>query len=202
MNGVNSRKDYPDRMRRIRYRDPETQKSFVFLTNNFTLAATTITKLYRARWRVELFFKWIKQHLRIKAFVREARSHDPNHTQDPAMLDRDKAAELYARAIACQPDAAINAAPLANLEVGRGALRRARKHGKQESDEGCREATQAMDHHVPRSPLSVLLLAKMPAPQLSLTTRSGVDETVRGAPFRSVFMRCHSNSAALRATSS
>lgn len=68
LTGVNSRKDYPDRLRRIRYRDPETQKSFVFLTNNFTLAASTITKLYRARWRVELFFKWIKQHLRIKAF--------------------------------------------------------------------------------------------------------------------------------------
>jgi len=68
LTGFYSRKDYPDKLRRIRYRDPETQKRFVFLTNNFILAPLTITKLYRARWRVELFFKWIKQHLRIKAF--------------------------------------------------------------------------------------------------------------------------------------
>jgi hypothetical protein len=66
--GFYSQKDYPDKLRRIRYRDPETQKRFVFLTNNFTLAPLTITQLYRTRWRVELFFKWIKQHLRIKAF--------------------------------------------------------------------------------------------------------------------------------------
>ena len=55
-------------MRRIKFNDPETGKRLVFLTNNFTLPALTITQLYRLRWRVELFFKWIKQHLRIKAF--------------------------------------------------------------------------------------------------------------------------------------
>lgn len=68
LTGVNSQKRYPDKLRRIRYRDPETKKQFNFITNNFTLSALTIAKLYRARWRVELFFKWIKQHLRIKAF--------------------------------------------------------------------------------------------------------------------------------------
>ena len=68
LTGFYSQKDYPDKLRRIRYRHPETQKRFVFLTNNFTLAPLTIARLYRTRWRVELFFKWIKQHLRIKAF--------------------------------------------------------------------------------------------------------------------------------------
>ena len=63
-----SRRDYPDRLRRVRYVDPDTQKRLVFLTNNFTLPALTIAQLYKARWQVELFFKWIKQHLRIKAF--------------------------------------------------------------------------------------------------------------------------------------
>ena len=58
----------PPPLRRIRFRDPESGKHLVFLTNNFVLPALTITKLYRLRWRVELFFKWIKQHLRIKAF--------------------------------------------------------------------------------------------------------------------------------------
>jgi hypothetical protein len=60
--------DYPERLRRIRYYDIETKKRFVFLTNNFTLPAIVIAKLYKCRWQVELFFKWIKQHLRIKAF--------------------------------------------------------------------------------------------------------------------------------------
>ena len=59
---------YPDPLRRIRYKDPESGKTLVFLTNNFALPALTIAELYRARWEVELFFKWIKQHLRIKAF--------------------------------------------------------------------------------------------------------------------------------------
>jgi hypothetical protein len=59
---------YPDRFRRIRYRDPETGKALVFLTNNFDLPAVTIAQLYKCRWRVELFFKWIKQNLRIKHF--------------------------------------------------------------------------------------------------------------------------------------
>jgi len=59
---------YPDPLRRIRFKDPATTKTLIFLTNNFTLPARTITELYRCRWQVELFFKWIKQHLRIKAF--------------------------------------------------------------------------------------------------------------------------------------
>jgi hypothetical protein len=61
-------KRYPGRLRRVRYRDPETGKSLVFLTNNFTLPPSTIADLYRCRWQIELFFKWIKQHLRIKSF--------------------------------------------------------------------------------------------------------------------------------------
>ena len=61
-------KEYPDPLRRIRFRDPEDGKHLVFLTNDFTLPALTITQLFKARWRIELFFKWIKQHLRIKAF--------------------------------------------------------------------------------------------------------------------------------------
>jgi hypothetical protein len=59
---------YPDKLRRIHYVDAETGKSLVFLTNNFTLPALTIALLYKGRWKVELFFKWIKQHLRIKHF--------------------------------------------------------------------------------------------------------------------------------------
>jgi hypothetical protein len=59
---------YPEKLRRIRYFDHETGKRFVFLANNFTLPALTITQLYKCRWQIELFFKWIKQHLRIKAF--------------------------------------------------------------------------------------------------------------------------------------
>ena len=66
--GVHSRTDYPDKLRRIKYRDPETKKTLVFLTNNFVLPALSIAKLYKCRWQVELFFKWIKQHLRIKRF--------------------------------------------------------------------------------------------------------------------------------------
>ena len=68
LTGANSRKDYPEHLRRIRFKDPETGKTLVFLTNNFTLPAATICALYKARWQVELFFKWIKQHLRIKKF--------------------------------------------------------------------------------------------------------------------------------------
>lgn len=68
LRGVKSSKAYPDRLRRIRYTDPDTGKRLVLLTNCFTLDALTITRLYKARWQVELFFKWIKQNLRIKAF--------------------------------------------------------------------------------------------------------------------------------------
>jgi hypothetical protein len=63
-----TRKDYPSKIRRIRYFDTENQKHLVFLTNNFTLPALTIAQLYHCRWQIELFFKWIKQHLRIKKF--------------------------------------------------------------------------------------------------------------------------------------
>ena len=63
-----AKKDYPEKLRRIRFYDPEENSRLVFLTNNFTLPAMTITKLYKCRWQVELFFKWIKQHLRIKKF--------------------------------------------------------------------------------------------------------------------------------------
>lgn len=59
---------YPERLRRVKYRDPETGKVYEFLTNNSVLPALVIAKLYKQRWQVELFFKWIKQHLRIKAF--------------------------------------------------------------------------------------------------------------------------------------
>ena len=63
-----TRKHYPSPLRRITFTDAKTGKSFVFLTNNFTLAASTFPKLYKSRWQVELFFKWIKQYLRIKTF--------------------------------------------------------------------------------------------------------------------------------------
>jgi hypothetical protein len=66
--GDKSAKDYPERIRRIKYTDPETGKLFVFLTNNFLLPAEVIAQLYKSRWQIELFFKWIKQHLRIKVF--------------------------------------------------------------------------------------------------------------------------------------
>ena len=63
-----ARRDYPHPLRRVHYVDPDTKRRFRFLTNNFTLPALTIAHLYKSRWQVELFFKWIKQHLRIKAF--------------------------------------------------------------------------------------------------------------------------------------
>lgn len=59
---------YPDRLRRIKYFDLQKNRSFVYLTNNFLLDARLIAELYRSRWQIELFFKWVKQHLRIKAF--------------------------------------------------------------------------------------------------------------------------------------
>ena len=68
LDGYYTRRDYPIHIRRVRFRDPETEKTFVFLTNQMTLPATTICDLYKSRWQVELFFKWIKQHLRIKKF--------------------------------------------------------------------------------------------------------------------------------------
>jgi hypothetical protein len=69
LNGYYAQKHYPELLRRIRYRDPKTAKTLVFLTNNTALDAATICALYKCRWQVELFFKWIKQHLRIKRFL-------------------------------------------------------------------------------------------------------------------------------------
>ena len=68
LSGQRSSKDYPAPLRRISYVDLDTHKRFVFLTNNFELSALDVAKLYKCRWQVELFFKWIKQHLRIKTF--------------------------------------------------------------------------------------------------------------------------------------
>jgi IS4 transposase len=68
LTGANTAEEYPQTLRRIKYVDPDTGKRLVFLTNNFALDALTIAKLYKCRWQVELFFKWIKQHLRIKTF--------------------------------------------------------------------------------------------------------------------------------------
>jgi hypothetical protein len=68
LTAIESAKAYPEALRRISYRDPITEKRLRFLTNNFVLPALTIAEIYRCRWQVELFFKWIKQHLRIKAF--------------------------------------------------------------------------------------------------------------------------------------
>ena len=68
LESTESAKHYPTPLRRIRYHDAKHNLTLVFLTNNFDLPALTVALLYKARWRVELFFKWIKQHLRIKAF--------------------------------------------------------------------------------------------------------------------------------------
>jgi len=68
LTGFRSHRQYPDTLRRIGYTDPDTDKTLIFLTNNMTEPAITIAQLYRCRWQVELFFKWIKQHLRIKSF--------------------------------------------------------------------------------------------------------------------------------------
>ena len=63
-----SQRGYPDRLRRIRFKDAESDKTLVFLTNHFGIPATSVCALYKSRWQVELFFRWIKQHLRIKRF--------------------------------------------------------------------------------------------------------------------------------------
>ena len=78
MNGFYISKDYPDHLRRIRFKDPESGKTLVFLTNNTTLPALTIAALYKNRSQVELFFKWIKQHLRIKKFLGTERERGQN----------------------------------------------------------------------------------------------------------------------------
>jgi len=69
LNGYYSARKYPEHFRRIRFKDPESGKTLIFLTNNTALPALTIAALYKSRWQVELFFKWIKQHLRIKHFL-------------------------------------------------------------------------------------------------------------------------------------
>ncbi len=68
LNGIKSLAKYPEILRRIKYFDQEQQRTFVFITNNFTQPAIEIALLYKYRWKVELFFKWIKQHLKIKSF--------------------------------------------------------------------------------------------------------------------------------------
>jgi hypothetical protein len=68
LNNFYAARDYPGQLRRVRYRDPTTHKSFVFLTNHVGIPALSVCALYKSRWQVELFFKWIKQHLRIKRF--------------------------------------------------------------------------------------------------------------------------------------
>ena len=69
LNGYYSARKYPEHLRRVRFKDPETGKTLIFLTNNTALPALTIAALYKSRWQVELFFKWIKQHQRIKHFL-------------------------------------------------------------------------------------------------------------------------------------
>jgi hypothetical protein len=68
LTGVKTKKQYPDKLRRVKFFDDQKNRSFSFLSNNFIVSALVIADLYRCRWQVELFFKWIKQHLRIKAF--------------------------------------------------------------------------------------------------------------------------------------
>jgi len=79
LKGFYASKDYPEILRRITFKDPETGKRFTFLTNNFKLDALTIALLYKCRWQIELFFKWIKQHLRIKSFF--GNTHNAVKTQ-------------------------------------------------------------------------------------------------------------------------
>ncbi len=72
--GYYAKKHYPELIRRIKYYDEETERTYVFLTNNFKYEALTVTQLYKERWKIELFFKWIKQHLRIKSFFGNSRN--------------------------------------------------------------------------------------------------------------------------------
>jgi hypothetical protein len=69
LTGFYSEQNYPDTLRRIRFYDEEQKRTFVFLTNNFEVPALTIAQLFKERWKIELFFKWIKQHLKIKAIL-------------------------------------------------------------------------------------------------------------------------------------
>ena len=74
LTGYYAYKNYPEKLRRIKYYDDETQSTLVFLTNNFLLEPMMIARLYKERWKIELFFKWIKQHLRVKAFYGTSRN--------------------------------------------------------------------------------------------------------------------------------
>jgi transposase len=69
LNGFYKAQEYPEHLRKVKYCDPQTKQVLIFLTNNTSLPALTIAALYKSRWQVELFFKWIKQHLRIKKFL-------------------------------------------------------------------------------------------------------------------------------------
>ena len=69
LNGYYASRNYPEHLRRVRFKDSESGKTLVFLTNNTALPALTIAALYKCRWQVEMFFKWITQHLRIKRFL-------------------------------------------------------------------------------------------------------------------------------------
>lgn len=68
LTGINSRKDYPEKLRRVKFKDEISGKTYIFITNNFNLTAFQVTQLYKKRWDIELFFKWIKQNLKIKTF--------------------------------------------------------------------------------------------------------------------------------------
>jgi hypothetical protein len=68
LNGFYAAKDYPEKIRRIKFYDQESRKTFIFLTNNLHLKATEVAQLYKHRWKIEVFFRWIKQHLKIKSF--------------------------------------------------------------------------------------------------------------------------------------
>ncbi len=72
LTGINAQKDYPDLLRRVKFYDEETKNTYAFITNNFTLTALQIAMLYKQRWQIELFFRWIKGHLKIKVFWGES----------------------------------------------------------------------------------------------------------------------------------
>ena len=84
LDGFYSQQHYPEHLRRIRFKDAESGKTLVFLTNNFTLPAATVCALYKSRWQVELFFKWIKQHLRIKRFFGTWRTRSSRRYGSPS----------------------------------------------------------------------------------------------------------------------
>ena len=97
LTGFYSHKGFEAPLRRIRFKDPETEKTLIFLTNNFGLSALTITELYRCRSQVELFFKWIKQHLRIKAFF--GTSENAVKSQAPGSRCRSTSSSLSSRSV-------------------------------------------------------------------------------------------------------